>query len=65
MANTFHVFAAEGLTLAGDQSLDEHEIVDVVELPEDEMLAVIGDPPWSHALMTAAAWYYRRWREGI
>jgi len=64
MSNSFHVFAAEGLTLAGGQSLDEHEIVDVVELPEDEMMAVIGDPPWSHALMVTAAWYYRRWREG-
>ncbi len=64
MDNTFHVFAAEGLTLAGAQSLDEHEIVDVEEIPEDELYAAIGDPPWSHALMMTAAWNYRRWLEG-
>jgi len=64
MANTFHVFAATGLALVAAQSLDEHELVDVEELPEDELLARVGDPPWSHALMVTAAWYYRRWREG-
>jgi len=63
MANTFHVFAAEGLTLVAAQSLDEHELVDVEEIPEDELLARVGQPPWSHALMVTAAWYYRRWRE--
>jgi len=63
MANTFHVFAAEGLSLVAAQSLDEHELVDVEEIPEDELLARVGQPPWSHALMVTAAWYYRRWRE--
>ncbi|HUW70815.1 MAG TPA: NUDIX hydrolase [bacterium] len=63
MTNTFHVFAAEGLTLVADQSLDEHEIVDVEEIPEDELYDRIGVPPWNHALMMTAAWYYRRWRE--
>lgn len=63
MANTFHVFAATGLTLVAAQSLDEHEIIEVEEIPEDELLARVGDPPWSHALMVTAAWYYRRWRE--
>jgi hypothetical protein len=63
MANTFHAFAAEGLTLVADQSLDEHELVDVEEIPEDELSARVGEPPWGHALMVTAAWYYRRWRE--
>lgn len=63
MTNTFHVFAALDLRLVSGQSLDEHEIVDVIEVPEAELFASVGDPPWSHALMTTAAWYYRRWRE--
>ncbi|PKL24454.1 MAG: NUDIX hydrolase [Spirochaetae bacterium HGW-Spirochaetae-3] len=63
MANTFHVFAAEDLSLVAGQSLDEHELVDVEETPEDELLARVGEPPWSHALMMTAAWYYRKWRE--
>ncbi len=62
MANTFHVFAATGLTLVAAQSLDEHELVDVEEIPEDELFARVGTPPWSHALMAAAAWYYMRSR---
>ncbi len=63
MTNTFHVFAAEGLSLVADQSLDEHELVDVEEIPEDELFARVGAPPWNHALMLTAAWYYRQWRE--
>jgi len=62
MRNRFRVFAAEGLKLASEQSLDEHELIDVECLPEDEVLAAVGTPPWSHALMVAAAWYYVRWR---
>jgi len=63
MTNTFHVFAAEGLTLVADQLLDEHELVDVEAIPEDDLFDRIGLPPWNHALMMTAAWYYRQWRE--
>jgi len=63
MSNTIHAFAATGLTRVAGQSLDEHEIIEVEEIPEDELFAGVGDPPWSHALMVTAAWYYRRWRE--
>jgi len=63
MANRLHVFVALDLESAGEQSLDEHEFVDVDVQPEDRVLAAVGDPPWDHALMTAAAWYYRRWLE--
>lgn len=61
MSNRFHVYVAEGLELVSAQSLDEHEIVDVNVTPEDEVLAAVGFPPWSHALMATAAWYYTRW----
>lgn len=64
MTNTFHVFAAEDLTLVAEQSLDEHELVDVEEIPEDELYARVGEPPWSHALMIAAACFYERYRGG-
>jgi len=64
MSNSFHVFAAEDLSLVAEQSLDEHELVDVEEVPEDELYARVGSPPWGHALMATAAWYYRKWREG-
>lgn len=64
MDNRFHVFAAEELELAGSQSLDEHELIDVECLPERDVLDSVGSSPWSHALMAAAAWYYARWRGG-
>ena len=63
MSNRLHVFAAEELEATGRQDLDEHELVDVRILPEDEVLASMGTPPWSHALMATAAWYYARYRD--
>lgn len=65
MSNTFHVFVAEGLSLVAGQKLDEHELVDVIEVPEDELLQRIGEAPWGHALMVGAALYYRRWLDGL
>jgi len=62
MSNTFHVFVATGLERAGDQRLDEHELVDVELVPEEELLAALGTPPWSHALMLTAGFYYQRSR---
>jgi 8-oxo-dGTP pyrophosphatase MutT (NUDIX family) len=63
MSNAYHVFAALDPVLVAGQSLDEHEIVDVEEYSEAGMLAGMGEPPWTHALMMTAAWYYRRWRD--
>ncbi len=63
MRNAFHVFLATGLERAGEQSLDEHELVDVELVPEDELLAALGTPPWSHALMLTAGFYYLRSRD--
>lgn len=63
MNNRMHVFAAESLSTVGMQSLDEHELVDIDIKPEDEVMAAVGQAPWSHALMATAAWYYRRYRE--
>ena len=65
MSNRLHIFAAEDLEKAGEQELDEHELVDIHIEPEDEVLKALGDPPWSHALMATAAWYYARYRAGL
>jgi 8-oxo-dGTP pyrophosphatase MutT (NUDIX family) len=62
MSNRLHIFAAEELEARGGQELDEHELVDLHIEPEDEVLKALGDPPWSHALMATAAWYYARYR---
>ena len=65
MTNRFHVYLAEDLTLAGEQSLDEHEIVDFQEIPEEEFLERLGTPPYDHALMASAAFLYVRYRGAL
>lgn len=62
LKNRFRVYLAENLQLAGKQSLDEHEIVDVQEIPESEFLDRLGGPGRDHALMSAAAFLYLRHR---
>ncbi len=63
LTNRFRVYLAEDLRLEGEQSLDEHEIVDVQELPEEDFLDLLGAPGCDHALMLAAAFLYLRDRE--
>ncbi|HSV57056.1 MAG TPA: NUDIX hydrolase, partial [Magnetospirillaceae bacterium] len=58
--NRFRVYLAEDLRYEGDQSLDEHEILDVEEIPEAEFLKRLGGPGYDHALMAAAAYFYVR-----
>lgn len=60
--NRFRVYLAEDLRLEGSQTLDEHEIVDVEEIPEEDFLSRLGSPPYDHALMSAAAFLYIRHR---
>jgi len=62
LTNRFRVFLAEDLRLEGEQSLDEHEVVDVQEIPENEFLERLGGPGYDHALMSAAAFLYVRHR---
>jgi 8-oxo-dGTP pyrophosphatase MutT (NUDIX family) len=58
--NKFHVFVARGCRKAHEQALDEHEIVDVELRDEADVLAGIGNDPFSHALMVDAAFLYVR-----
>ena len=60
MANTFHVFVAEGLSQSGSRNLDEHEIVDCVILPVREVRAAMGTGHYRHALMIAALFLAER-----
>jgi len=65
LTNRFRVYLAEDLKLAGDQCLDEHEIIDVEEIPEDEFLERLGTASYDHALMAAAAFLYVRRRGAL
>ena len=60
LTNRFRVYLAEELRFEGEQSLDEHEVVDVREIPEAEFLERLGGPGYDHALMAAAAFLYVR-----
>jgi ADP-ribose pyrophosphatase len=61
MTNWCHTFLAEDLRPAGDQNLDEMEILDVVEVPERELLDSLGKGEYVNSLvMTALLWYTLR-----
>lgn len=62
MANTVHIYLARGLTLAGGQNLDENEYLNVLTVPEKELIENNGKPPYIHSLMSAAfgLWLQRR-----
>jgi ADP-ribose pyrophosphatase len=54
MANRYHVFLAEGLSLSRPTDLDEHEAIDALIVPAREVRAAMGLGEYSHALMAAA-----------
>ncbi len=62
MANTVHIYLARGLSLAGAQDLDENEYLNVLTVPEKELILQNGKPPYIHAIMSAALglWLQRR-----
>lgn len=62
MTNRFHAYIAEGCRLARPQALDEHEEIEVVLVPESEAIDMIGGEDMGHALMTAALFFYARYR---
>ncbi|ADN03014.1 NUDIX hydrolase [Spirochaeta thermophila] len=61
--NWTYTFLATDLTLEGAQRLDEHEHIDPVLIPVEEVERSMGDPPLQHALMVVALHWYRRWKE--
>lgn len=62
MTNRFHAYIAEGCTLVRPQSLDEHEEIEVLLIPEREAIDLVGGEDMGHALMTAALFFYARYR---
>ncbi len=62
MTNRFHAYIAEGCTLTDPQVLDEHEEIEVVLVPERDAIDMIGGEDMGHALMTAALFFYARYR---
>ncbi len=62
MTNTFHAFVAEGCVLDRVQALDEHEEIEVLLVPENEAIDLVGAEDYGHALMTATLFLYMRYR---
>ena len=62
MTNRFHAFIAEGCVLTCPQKLDEHEEIEVMLVPEQEAIDMIGAEDMGHALMTATLFFYARYR---
>ena len=62
MTNAFHAFVAEGCLHEREQSLDEHEEIEVLLVPEREAIDMVGAEDYAHALMTATLFLYMRYR---
>lgn len=62
MTNTFHAFIAEGCVLERPQCLDENEDIEVMLVPEQDAIDMIGGEEYGHALMTATLFFYMRYR---
>ena len=64
MSNKVHFFLATDLAPPAGQDLDEDEYVEVLALPQEEVLAKLGKPPYIHALMgTAISLFLKREQE--
>ena len=61
MTNRFHAFVAEDCQLVREPQLDEHEDIQVLLIPEDEAINLVGGEEMGHALMIAALFLYSRY----
>lgn len=57
MTNKAYTFVARGLKKISGQKLDEHEILDVHQVPLTELEDAIGIKPYDSAI-TVQAWYF-------
>ena len=62
MTNHVHIFAALELENCGSQELDKDEYVNVLKMPENEVLAKLGTKEFQHALMGCAMAMYLRYK---
>jgi ADP-ribose pyrophosphatase len=57
MTNKAYTFLARGLQKIADLQLDEHEILDVHQVPFNELEQAMGKDPYDSAI-TVQAWYF-------
>ncbi len=62
MTNSFHAYVAEDCVLERPQCLDEQENIEVVLVSEHDAIDLVGGEDYGHALMTAALFFYARYR---
>ena len=56
--NNVYTFLAEGARPVSAQHLDEHEAIDLVFLPEEELLQILGSGEADNGIMLVAAFWY-------
>jgi ADP-ribose pyrophosphatase len=65
MRNSQYVFIAEGLRAIGGTALDANERIATEIVPVKEAIAGFGRPPYTHALMATALFFWQRYRHGL
>lgn len=63
MSNRVYTFLAEGAVPSGEQHLDEHEMIDVSMMPEEDVLNKLGTGELDNGIMLIAGFFYRRCRQ--
>lgn len=57
-SNHIHIYLAEDLIPTGKQHLDHDEMINILELPIDEVIELAGTEEFFHALMCSALFMY-------
>lgn len=63
MNNRVYFYAIEGLECNGVQNLDEHEHVDILDIPVREVLASMGSGEYDNGIMLIAQAFFLRYAE--
>lgn len=63
MSNRVYTFLAEGAVPSGEQNLDEHEMIEVSVVPEEDVLNNLGIGEFDNGIMLIAGFFYCRYRE--
>lgn len=62
MTNWCYTYLAEGLEKKDDQKLDELELLDVLQVPAEEVISNMGDGTYINAMALIALQWYLRYR---
>ena len=65
MNNVVTTFVADGLTLIKDQELDEHEEIELVQVPVRDVVERLGTDEFGNGIMMIALAFYLRWKGAI